>query len=830
MSATASRARVPYSSAEPLALSGQPAGPAAAADTSDAARCTAGRGRLPGLRTKNGLGSTGATTAHGQGAALPLLLASSRGGCEAQGAGSGAALGPSLGQAARPVPAPLPRGLSADEPTARKSPPPAPARSPGAFLPPPAVQPVTLQQPDSTRQHHSAEGPPAAATAAAASVAGTVSSGDGDGACVGEAAAARAALAPVSDRRQSADGGSAGGGGKFATGSDAPAEGDDAVVVVQCQRQRQGTNNVVGDGEASSCSQGDGGSGAGRGSDDGDDDDTSSYGSCRSGSTFSGSDGRSLGGAMDAADGTANAEADGESEGARKRRRVGGTTPSAGASAAAAAEGQGGDAESPAAANGKRAAVEPEGADAAAAAADAVAAADGGGTTTATGRRRRRRSCYSYGPPWPLVPRSGRPGTLRFNIRAARALWPDLLAAGADMEDGQIVKLYVEVPAAAAGGSAAAAGSAADVADADADAATVVPVRAQLRYYDDAGMILRVVDAWPMGRGISPDKLLQISPHPAGDGALVQVANRHVWACYTVRGGKMCSPEVPPVQPSAGGTGSGGDGGGSGDAGGGGPPPDFCDGGALLQMRLGAGLFDNRSFDVGVRAAERLFGHLLERPRQQALGGGGGGEVGRAAEGGGTEAAKAGAMGDGPRAGPAAKAGPGTSVSSLPIHSVDITVIVEAYPQTRFQVEFRYRFPRLYGFASNARHSYATLSSSLMAPLVLCGAKQGDVLEMWRRPGGVANEFLCRVVRSAAADSGGNVRRAVAAKRRGSRAAGGGARADRCAAAGATAAAAAGAAVAAAAAAAAPVTAAVGVGSGAVVETPPAVASAADRG
>jgi hypothetical protein len=67
------------------------------------------------------------------------------------------------------------------------------------------------------------------------------------------------------------------------------------------------------------------------------------------------------------------------------------------------------------------------------------------------------------------------------------------------------------------------------------------------------------------------------------------------------------------------------------------------------------------------------------------------------------------------------------------------------------QIEFRYRIPRLLGMPSNGRQAYATLSSDLVTPMMLYGAQQGDLYEMWRNPEGPDDEFLCRVVRVDAA-------------------------------------------------------------------------------
>ncbi|GIL56054.1 hypothetical protein Vafri_11506 [Volvox africanus] len=734
---------------------------------------TTGRTRLPGLRTLNGLGTSGSANAHRLGAALPLLLACTRGGgLESQDSAVIAAPGrvPSMWRTSALASEAAPRVFMSVPPTRSSH----LSLTPGAFLPSHAT--ARMPPSNTSRQQAANPGMPVGSPDGIINHgASTNHGGSEDGACKGEngvnppldsasaAGAEAAAPSPRSGRGCSTRNAVANLCSSYKTSTA-------ALRLRQARRQENGT---AGDPWGRNGSDGAGGGDShGSGAYDSD------YSSARSSESKT-------------------EEADDYELKSPKRRRVEGngerplitgaataaisTTASAGATGsmrAAAAPPQGACDGAMVSAGrdivNAAAALEPTGAMAAV----PVDSAPSGRCTN-----------YSYGPPWALMPRSGRVGELRCSLRAAQMFWPTLFEAA--RREPQLVVLDVVVPSDGVHSGFSGELSRSGVA--------TVAVRALLRH-DDKTMLLRPVEELPLGLCASVPVLLQISPHPNGEGAVVQLANRHVWAYYRARGGKICCPgrlDASAAMAQTNGC------------------SDSYDDSYVLQIRLGANLFGNRSFDVGIRAAERLFGHLVpgvqgvacaetgagapgdggctdgrvaaasglrQANADAADSSGGGGSAANGLEALGAVAANANGNGRDPsratrtgsfktadggvdgenrggngmstraceiRGGGRSTVAAGRATCGpLPIHSLVVTVIAEAWPEARSKVEFRYRFPRLLGMPNNAHHAYATLGSNLVAPMVLYGAQPGDVFEMWRRPGGAPEEFLCRVARS----------------------------------------------------------------------------------
>ncbi|GFR50975.1 hypothetical protein Agub_g13299, partial [Astrephomene gubernaculifera] len=236
---------------------------------------------------------------------------------------------------------------------------------------------------------------------------------------------------------------------------------------------------------------------------------------------------------------------------------------------------------------------------------------------------------------------------------------------------------------------------------------------------------------------------------------------------------------------------------GNGGCGGGGQQQQQQGVAVVVRTKLGRRLYDNRALDLPCSTSEWLFEHLLGRKGQQEreqgqqqlqqqgcgfeMHGGGGGSGG----------AGAAAM-------PVATTGGSSTVvtaaaaAATAIQGVGITLIPEDWPESRFQVELRYRFPKLMGllqppttaitptaatttylgalapvtaaalpppFSSSTTvvHSplpYATLSAEVRGAIALYGAEAGDVLELWQLPGGRPEEFMFRVVRAGGRGAG----------------------------------------------------------------------------
>ncbi|GLI61753.1 hypothetical protein VaNZ11_004206 [Volvox africanus] len=728
-----------------------------------------GRARLPGLRSLNGLGSLGSADAQRLGAALPLLLASTRGGglrSQDSAVVAGPGQVPSVWRTSVPASKAAPCVFMSGPPTRSSH----LGLTAGAFLPPPA----TLRMPGSNTSRKQAANPGMPVGTPDNTINHSAHGGSEDGAPQGanggkplsdSASPARAKAATPSPRS----------GCSTRTAIAKLARSYTTSTNISCRgRARRQENGTPGNSWRCNGSDGAGG-------DDG-------YGSGAFESGYSSA--RSSDSAMETED------ADDYELRSPKRRRMegngerpaiaGGATAAMSTTASAGAMGSM-EATAPSSGACNSAMVS-----ASCDVVNAAAVPEPTGATAAVpvdSALNGRCTNYSYGPPWALMPRSGRVGELRCSLRAAQMLWPTLFKAA--RTEPQLVVLDVVVPS-----DGVHSGSR----ELDLSGVATAAVRALLRH-DDKTMLLRLVEELPLGLCASVPVLLQISPHPNGEGAVIQLANRHVWAYYRARGGKLCCPGQLDASAAMAQTGG---------------CFDSYDDSYVLQIRLGANLFGNRSFDVGIRAAERLFGHLVPGVQEVACAGigwgppgrgdctdgrvaaasglrqdnadaanssGGGGNAADASEAAGVVAANANgkdrdpsratwsvsfkrandsvdtgnkggnglsASGGGGQGGgrPTVAAGRATASGSLPIHSLVITVIAEAWPEARSKVEFRYRFPRLLGMPNNAHHAYATLASNLVVPMVLYGAQPGDVFEMWRRPGGAPEEFLCRVVRS----------------------------------------------------------------------------------